>query len=381
MGFTKVGSTAAQVTRNATDTSAAFVTCGPDVCRIRLSPKNPHTIHIDSIWFTKENDATYRQDSVTAIDQLPLSKGAEFDRDLGAFIFAVSGDNLLFSQLDYDVRWSIHDAPSPLEHHRDIIRKLDTNATPTKLMYLETLNKMVVATVEAREVRKPPAGYRYIHSSLQLLSLEDREEIEIKQESDLESSNHSLVAAEYKLKHYERVYSMVEWTFSTEPNKMFHFLVIGTGITSNGKEAGRKLFLSVKDSEIQLKKEFSYDQGPVRCMVVYDQTQLITNVGNQLIFEDFDFQAGKYVYTVSYGGNRLLINRTDGFAVVHKSSHLLALTSQSCNPMSMFPQQPTHMFATKWSSPRSQTALILAIRSSSYRYSPIVGNVLPCIIS
>jgi hypothetical protein len=317
----KMGNTAAQVTRSTTDPSAAFVACGSDTCRVRCSQDGSYTINVDSIWFTESDNPGYKQSPVTAIDQLPFTKGTGVDKDLGGFIFAVSGDSMLFAQLDYDIRWSSYDAPSShLEQQKAIPRKLITNATPTKLMYMEKLNKMVVATVEAKEERPPSAmsaGYRIVHSALQVLRLGD-DATEVKQEDEMQSNNHNLVASEYTLKHYERVYSMIEWTFIDSRGKVFHFVVIGTGITGDGYESGRRLFLNVNEKGIKLKKESPYEH-PVRCMALYDDNRLITIVGNTIVFEEYDNQAMKY-YTLNLRPHlvELANAHVDGFVADRK---------------------------------------------------------------
>src|SRR5690242_18204247 len=103
MNTTHMGSTAAHITPCATDSSIAFVACGSDFCRVRFSKTN--SIEIESIWLTQEGNPAYAQGPISALEQLPLSSGSDFSgRDLGGFIFAVSGDDVVFAQLDYDVR-------------------------------------------------------------------------------------------------------------------------------------------------------------------------------------------------------------------------------------------------------------------------------------
>jgi hypothetical protein len=297
--YIKMGNTAAQITRSATDSSAAFVACGSDTCRARCSQDSSYTIDVDSIWFTDSNNSGYKQSPVTAIDQLPFTYGAGVDKDLGGFIFAVSGDSMLFAQLDYDIRWSSYDAPSSyVEQQKAIPRKLITNATPIKLMYMEKLNKMVVATVETKEERAPSemsAGYRIVHSALQVLKLGD-DETEVKQEDEMDPGASNLVASEFTLKHYERVCSMIEWTFVDSRGKVYHFVVVGTEVTVDRQVSGRRLFLNVNEKGIRLKKESSYEH-PVRCLALYDDNRLITIVGKSLIFEEYDNQAMKYSFS------------------------------------------------------------------------------------
>ncbi|KAF2467358.1 uncharacterized protein BDR25DRAFT_317100 [Lindgomyces ingoldianus] len=297
-GFTLVpkhevimGPTAARVTRSATDSSAAFVACGSDFCRVRCTRNlgSTSSVDIDSVWFTDHQTPEYQQSPVTALDQLPLTKGDQVGKDLSGFIFAVSGSRLLFSRLDYDIRWSRHEAAlSTFEPNKAVPRRLETTASPTKLVYLEKLRKMVVATTETREERAPPDGYRSIRSAIRLVNMEDDEtRIEIKQEEDIEVEvrKSKLIVGEFWLKNYERVYAILDWTYVDEKGKKYHFVIVGTGITQrNGKETGRKLFLQVADTNIKLKKESTFDH-PVRCMALYGPNELVTVIDRSLTFE------------------------------------------------------------------------------------------------
>ena len=103
-------------------------------------------------------------------------------------MFAVSGDQMLFAQLDYDLRRSDHDiSPVNLKNSKVIPRKFPTDATPMRMMYVEgALQSLVVATMENKEEQKPPNGYRTVQSYLKFIKVHDQgshQESEIKQES------------------------------------------------------------------------------------------------------------------------------------------------------------------------------------------------------
>jgi hypothetical protein len=102
------------------------------------------------------------------------------------------------------------------EEAKVIPRCLPTTTTPKRLRYLEKattgLYKMAVATVEIKEERAPPTGYRAMHSSIKLVSIYDEEsaeDLEIKEEGGSKSIPNRLITAEFELKHYERVYAML----------------------------------------------------------------------------------------------------------------------------------------------------------------------------
>jgi hypothetical protein len=295
-----MGTTSAQISASATDTSTAFVSCGSDFCRVHCSAGNSPALDIDSIWFTNRTRPGYLQSSVTAMYQLPFIQDSQSaGRNLGGFLFAVAGDEFHCSQLDTDIRWAAQDmSPLPHDDGGAVPRKLLTGAKPTSVTYLKPIRKMVVATMEAREEKAPPNGYRVLHSTLKLLNVHDHkfsDEMEIKQE-DGDDYASKLVAAQYELKHGERVYSIAEWPFTDHRNKVYTLIIVGTGIPgSTGKEAGRRLIFNVGKNEsnakLQLKKESTFDH-PVYCTAVFGNKTSVSAIGKTLTFDVFESEAG-----------------------------------------------------------------------------------------
>jgi hypothetical protein len=268
-----MGTTSVQITASATDPSTAFVSCGSDFCRVRCSASNSSTLGIDSIWFTSRTRPGYLQSSVTALYQLPfIQDDNNSGRNLGGFMFAVAGDEFHCSQLDTDIQWAAHGMP--IQAHDDggaVPRKLLTASKPTNVTYLKPIRKMVVATMEAREEKAPPNGYRVLHAS-------------------------KLVAAQYELRHGERVYSISEWPFTDHRNKVYTLIIVGTGVPgSNGKESGRRLIFNVgrneSNAKLQLKKESTFEH-PVYCTAVIGNKTSVSAIGRALTFDVFESEAG-----------------------------------------------------------------------------------------
>jgi hypothetical protein len=295
-----MGTTSVQITASATDPSTAFVSCGSDFCRVRCSASNSSTLGIDSIWFTSRTRPGYLQSSVTALYQLPfIQDDNNSGRNLGGFLFAVAGDEFHCSQLDTDIRWAAHGMP--IQAHDDggaVPRKLLTASKPTNVTYLKPIRKMVVATMEAREEKAPPNGYRVLHSALKLLDVHDHkyfDEVEVKQEYGDDHAS-KLVAAQYELRHGERVYSISEWPFTDHRNKVYTLIIVGTGVPgSNGKESGRRLIFNVgrneSNAKLQLKKESTFDH-PVYCTAVIGNKTSVSAIGRALTFDVFESEAG-----------------------------------------------------------------------------------------
>ncbi|KAF1912830.1 mono-functional DNA-alkylating methyl methanesulfonate N-term-domain-containing protein [Ampelomyces quisqualis] len=296
----KLGTTSARLNASTTDPSVAFASCGPDFCRVRCSAIQPPVLDIDSVWFTHRKRPGYFQSSVTAMCQLPFDVDATATvRNLGGFMFAVAGDEFLCSQLDADISRPACDASPISQDDRGAVpRKLFTGAKPTNVTYLKAIRKIVVTTMEAREERAPPNGYRVLHSAIKLLDTYDNktlEDAEVKQE---EASRHArrLVAAEYELRHGERVYSVAEWAFTDHRNRKFTLIIVGTGVPgSTGKGTGRRLIFNVGKNEshakLHLLRESTFDQ-PVYCTAVFSNASTVSAIGKTLTLDVFDSEAG-----------------------------------------------------------------------------------------
>ncbi|KAJ8109759.1 hypothetical protein OPT61_g7223 [Boeremia exigua] len=297
----RMGSTSAQLYVSSTDEAAAFVSCGSDFCRVRLSAKRGLVVDVDSIWFTNRANPGYHQHPITAAYQLPhlVASNTSLERNLGGFLLVVSGDQVLYTQLDADVEQrSGIPYPQSRGESKVLPRKLITGAKPTYAAYLKLPRKMLVATTEAREESAPPEGYRIIHSTLSLLNLHDDkplDEIEVKQEVGVELTNR-LVAAQYVLHHTERVYSIADWPFEDDRGKKYNLVIVGTGFRDSlGKESGRRLIFNLgqRGTRLSLQKESTYPY-PVYCIAMFDRRATVSVIGKMLHFDEFDAGLGRW---------------------------------------------------------------------------------------
>lgn len=293
-----MGTTAAQIRRSQTDKSTAFVSSGPDFCRVRCIVSDFSNIEIESIWFTMRADPGYSQSPVTAMYQLPFMRDLDVvGRNLGGFLFAVAGDHLLFSQLDSDIRWMSHDSVSQFEaDSKAVPRKLITGSRPTNVVYLDSLRKMIISTMEARE-EPGPQSYRVLHSALKLLDVADdalKDEPEIKQEDDSTPADR-LVVAECHLEHAERVHCIIDWSFVDHQDKKRSLVIVGTALRVGlGKPKGRRLIFSTgrNRSKLTLQKISPYDD-PVYCIAMWGSDAIITVIGKTMTLEFYDSEAGR----------------------------------------------------------------------------------------
>lgn len=288
-----MGETTARIIPTATDPATAFVACAADFCRIRCSTRKSSAMNVDSLWLVDRKNPSYTQGPITAMDQLPFQSTDRNCKSLGGFIFAVSGDQMVFAQLDYDARWPGSEVPSvSLDEGTIVPRKLRTVATPTKFIYLKGMRRtLAVATTELKELSAPPKGCRAVHSSLRLLSIYDDQavgEAEVKQEVGVPTPTKASINGVFPLKNSERVYSMVEWIYRNDRAHPYHFIILGTGyMDSSGEEVGRRLVLKVTKSEIKLKQEKAY-RHPVRCIAFWDNTHIISIIGKTLSMQNYD---------------------------------------------------------------------------------------------
>ena len=176
-------------------------------------------------------------------------------------------------------------------------RKLYTGAKPTRMLYVEPIRKMVVAMAEVKEEREPPAGYRVLHSTLNLLKVDDDsplEEANVKLEDENVLSNRLLVA-QYELKHAERVYSITQWPFVDHQGNKYSLLIVGTGVQAGlDGEIGRRLIFNTgkNGTKLRLQKESTYEH-PVYCIVMWNNDSTVSVIGKALSLDWFDSQAGR----------------------------------------------------------------------------------------
>ncbi|KZM22727.1 nucleic acid binding [Ascochyta rabiei] len=302
--ITKMGSTSAQIYACSTDHAAAFVSCGSDFCRVRCSASLPSVMDVESVWFTNRASPGYLQSPVTATYQLPYKAGTEstIERNLDGFLFVVSGDQMLYTQLDIDIKRSNHVSQSYFgdeDKPKVLPRKLMTGGKPSHAAYLALPRKMLAATVEAKELCAPPDGYRVIHSALILLNVHDDkslDEVEIKKEVEVGLADR-LVVAHYALNHAERVYSIVDWPFEDNRGKKYNLVIVGTGIgTGPGKETGRRLIFNLgqRGSKLSLQKESTYPH-PLYCIALFNNRATVSVIGKLLSFDEFDAQLGRWI--------------------------------------------------------------------------------------
>ncbi|KAF2732721.1 hypothetical protein EJ04DRAFT_544502 [Polyplosphaeria fusca] len=358
----RMGTTAVRVTASATDTSAAFFACGPDFGLVRCQHTGSQPM-IDSIWFTDQEDSAYQQLPVTAVNQVPRCPLPSFgyadkedaERDLGGFIFAVSGSRLLYAQLDYDIKWSRHDPdPSTIEIGKAVPRSMVTGATPTKLAYLTSLKKTMVATTETKEARPPPHGYRVMRSSLGILEEAD-EGAKIKTEDGADVTN-SWLPRQFGLKNSERVHSIVEWIYIGDKEKKYYFVVLGTGIKeAPGREVGRRIFLKIGKEGIVQQKESTYGEA-VRSIAVLSTSYIVMVVGNMLFLEQYSasrFQRVAAKEMPAPGINVTVAAHTSHSFFVYVSTSNDSLV---CYSISLHPEEP-RTFEQLFSDGKSRASL------------------------
>lgn len=300
-----MGTTTASVTSCSTDAATAFVACGPDFCRIRLSPRDA-SLDIDSIWLEDPRFPTFAQGPINTLYQLPSTIGSLSNRrDLSGFMFAVSDDQMIFAQLDYDVKWPDQGTTSLTQEKGKVIpRKVSTMSTPTKLLRLEDMpHHMVIVTNEITEERGPPKGYRTMQPKISLVNLYedgftgDSEATQDGTQSAPSTPRGKANQRELLLKPYERVYCMVCRSSWTENGRKHVQIVVGTGImTPTGKESGRRLVINMTKSGFGKLSEKVYPD-PVRCLAVlrkepgwvadhyHHQDCIISVIGKTLRFE------------------------------------------------------------------------------------------------
>lgn len=362
---TRMGSTSAKIYMSSTDETSAFLSCGSEFCRIRLSADKSSIVDIDSIWFVNRASPGYHQHPVTAVHQLPhlAAKDSLLGRNLGGFLFVVSGDQMLYTQLDTDFEHGGLGSSLRLAYEaKNLPRKLITGGKPTYTAYLRLPRKMLVATTEAKEEGAPSGGYRVIDSRLSLLNVHDDkplDEIDIKQEGGIELANR-LVVAQHVLNHAERVYSIADWPFEDDRGKKYNLVIVGTGVRDGpGKESGRRLIFNLgqRGSRLSLQKESTYPH-PVYCIAMFDRRAALSVVGKLLQFDEFDAGLGRQVEFLI--ADSIWLTQIDGSIVGPKSFHRPAYTLPFLERKFMCRPYNTRIFVLKsleeWMIPESTSS-------------------------
>lgn len=314
---TRMGSTSAKIYMSSTDEATAFVSCGPEFCRVRLSDIKSSIIDVSSIWFVNRASPGYQQHPVTAVYQLPhpAKAASPLERDLGGFLFVASGEQVLYTQLDADLeRGVLASHVQHVEEAKVLPRKLITGAKPSYAAYLRSPRKMLVAVTEAKAEEALSGDYRVIHSKLALINVHDDkplDEVEVKQEVGVELTNR-LIVAEHILKHTERVYSIADWPFEDDRGKRYNLVIVGTGIRDeSGRESGRRLIFNLgqRGSRLSIQKESTYTH-PVYCVAMFDRRSTVSVIGKLLQFDEFDVAQGRQV--ILFVSRQFLLTQTDG---------------------------------------------------------------------
>ncbi|KAF1924960.1 uncharacterized protein M421DRAFT_424372 [Didymella exigua CBS 183.55] len=331
--ITRMGSTSAQLYPCATDGAAAFVSCASDFCRIRLPTGKESVLDVESIWFGSRTRPGYLQHPITAAYQLGYDQTITTpnERNMGGFLFVVSGDQMLFTYLDADAGRSGNASILYSGDETKVLpRKLITGAKPTHAAYLTLPRKMLVATTEAKEASAASEGHREIYSTLSLLNIHDDtplDEVELKEEPGAEPTNR-LVVAQYGLHHAERVYAIADWAYEDDRGKKYNLVIVSTGVgTGSGKETGRRLIFNLgqRGSKLSLQKESTYPH-PVYCVAMFDRRATVSVVGNMIHFDEFDASLGRWftrgMKELPSPGVHITVSRSNVYVSTLQHSHL-----------------------------------------------------------
>ncbi|KAF2101435.1 hypothetical protein NA57DRAFT_53402 [Rhizodiscina lignyota] len=219
------------VPESASPHSTAFAICGPTLCRLTLQGNG--TLHIDEVVSNFRGSPTPRRTPISAL--CCIANPYLLERaDLEGKAVLVSGSTLSIASVDLQPKA----VPTLLPLHEQ--------GTPTRLLYLEQLDCMVVASTRTDLVdmgipRPNWAGKRCTRGQIEFISTADTPPVD---ENDDSRNLYTL-----PLYPNEKIFCLLEWKISVDGKKYVHLLV-GTGREDEkGNPTGVLYFLSLRRIE------------------------------------------------------------------------------------------------------------------------------------
>ncbi len=253
-----VGFTSTRIIPDKSESTSAFAICGVDLCRLGYSGGRTSGLSIRSIWITELKETAFQQSSVTAFCHIPDAE--DLDKYWTGAMACICGSQFLVARLD--------DEPKPVPRRIPM-----SDATPGRIMYCERLGKIVTASLQTHSPVVSPEEINSVKAQLQFV-------------------DGAKIVKTWPLA--ERIYAMLDWTFTDDQGRRFGFIVLGSG--NQEGSLGRVAFLSAKfeGSNVTVTEKFHLDfDKPVVALALFNQRQLVIATGSTLKVYSFDAEAKK----------------------------------------------------------------------------------------
>ena len=237
------------------DQAYAFAMSGLDTCLLSWNGEGADTLEIQNIWMTDRERPELSQGPIIACTTMPPAEQVAAWNSGSSFI-AVAGDELWIATLKT--------VPAVVP------RQMAVSGTPSRLIYSEQYRCLVCASQHYSSKSK---GTRVIQPVIDFIPLR---------------SNASTFA--HTLQSLDRVYALLEWSWTDEERKTYSFILAGGSYTkSSGSQRGRVIFLqpNFKHSARELRevevKILSFEEPVYALALDAKNTRMMVSTGRNIV--------------------------------------------------------------------------------------------------
>ena len=250
------GQTSVKLSQPPEDRSIAYAMSGLDACLLSWQGDD---LVIESIWLSDKARPELAQGAISACTNTPPA-----DRLLGSTLadstVFVSGDELLLASLE--------------RKPAAVPRQIPVSGTPNRLIYLEQQRCLACASLKygVRTFSSAPYERRQIWPVI-----------------DFVPSKSSGPCFTHPLQLGERIYSLLEWSYSQDGDKLYSFLLVGGSYISakSGETRGRITFLQPTNRsweviDVKVGQQMRFDSA-VYALALWDPLTFVACTGNDVI--------------------------------------------------------------------------------------------------
>ncbi|KAL8696388.1 MAG: hypothetical protein Q9224_002821, partial [Gallowayella concinna] len=285
-----IGMTDVKVMADATRSSRAFLVCERNLYTLEYlggaSRTNPGVVN--KVWLTDSNSSSFQQDPLTCFTQASANIPQGCSKFAAGSLFYLARSSLVLADI----------SSSPVAEM--VPRRLPLLGTPTKILYSERLNSLVVlytttainttGRVAAKRDR-PQSGAQ--HPAIAIIK--PGAEL-LRPDQDARDMLNVLDATE--VLSGEKFLGLMEW-FPTDGIKQYHLLVAHTLVGQSGSQEATRRLLFFKPilndvGEVSLKPKIKLEhRAEISAIASYGDSSLIYGCGDDLVLRTLDMNSKK----------------------------------------------------------------------------------------
>ncbi|WPG97379.1 Hypothetical protein R9X50_00015400 [Acrodontium crateriforme] len=252
------GSTTVKLTSLSDRSGVACAMCGPDLCALSWDGTSAQSLSIENIWVSDNLRPELTQGPVITCTLMPPANQST-SIEIADCLVMVSTEELLIA--------SLSPTPTPVP------RQIRVSGTPNRLLYAEQQRCLVCSSlrVEAHQTS--------------LTAARSDNKRQIFPVIDFIPSRNTSPSSTYEMQPGERVYALLEWSFKSNDEKTYSFIMIGGSyVKSSGSVRGRVTFLqpTIRSWDIVDVKEGKSTNfpAPVYALALYDELTYVACSGH-----------------------------------------------------------------------------------------------------